>query len=62
MAEELLTTQLQMAERILKELHIPKYIRKQYPKVTPTGAKERDEKYTELFKILIHGLTESLKQ
>ncbi len=46
MAEELLTTQLQMAERVLKELHIPKYIGKQYPKVTPTGAKERVEKYT----------------
>ena len=43
MAEELLTTQLQMAERILKELHIPKYIRKQYPKVTPTGEQWRRE-------------------
>ncbi len=62
MADELLIAQLQMTERILKELHIPKYIRKQYPKVTPTGAKERVEKYMELHKILTHGITEPLKQ
>ncbi|MFC2032949.1 hypothetical protein ACFLUB_00250 [Chloroflexota bacterium] len=62
MTEELLINELQRTEIILKELHIPKYIRRQYPKVTPTGAKERCEKYAELFQIILQGMRESPKQ
>lgn len=61
MAEQLPIRQLEMTERILKELRIPKYLRLQYPKVTPTGAKERVNEYAELLKILLQAMRESLK-